>query len=135
MNMPEIDPRLEGKGVRDITDKFIRENATEEELSTIYKEDVEEFVETRVDLEWSTPESSLEFANNLLDALVSKVDAKIEYLECDSAYITHKQLKQKTINPIDYLKKLWKNQICELEEFQKEYEEWLRLNEKFGEEN
>jgi hypothetical protein len=74
----------------------------------------------------------LEFANNLLDALVSKVDAKIGYLECDSAYITHKQLKQKTVNPIDYLKKLWKNQIRELEEFQKEYEEWLRLNEKFG---
>lgn len=135
MNMSEIDPRLEGKSVHDITDKFVRENATEDELNTIYKENVEEIVETRVDLEGCSREDSLEFANALLDTLVSKEEAEIAYVECDSAYITHKELKQKTIKPIDYLKKLWKNQIRELEEFQKEYEEWLRLNEKFGEGN
>lgn len=135
MNMPEIDPRLEGKCVRDITDKFIRENATEEELNTIRKQVIDDSVEAFVTLKGETPEEALEFANDLMDILTSKREAVIEWLDCEGATVVYKEVKEKTVNPLDHFRVLWQSQIRERDIFQKEYEEWLRLNEKFGEEN
>ena len=135
MNMPEVDPRLEGKSVRDITDKFIRENATEEELNTIRKQVIDESVETFVTLKGETPEEALGFANDLMDILTSKREAVIEWLDCEGATVVYKEVKEKTVNPLDHFRVLWQSQIRERDIFQKEYEEWLRLNQKFGEEN
>lgn len=135
MSAPKIDPRLEGKSVSQITDKFVRENATEEELSKIYKTSVERVRDDTIYLGGCSLEHTEVFLEKIRSYMRENAGSYIEGIyDGDEATVRYVHEEESTVAPIDYLKASWTLQIREYCVYQKEYNEWLRLNDKFGEE-
>lgn len=128
-----LDKRLEGKSTRDITMKFVRENATEEELKPfVTKKNL--LREYHIDLCDMENSEAISFFQEILDVLKSNPTSRLEsdgWGEYDIVYREEQDVTIKDDNLVKHLQFQWKQQIKEVEDQRKEYGEFLRLKDKF----
>lgn len=136
MNIPELDTRLVGLKPKDITIKFVRDNAPEEEVASAryYKEPTKslEYVE---DIEVNNLGDGTKIISSLRKILNRVEKALQEGYEVESTgyglEVCKPIYRDNSTFGEEALKLLWKDKIIERMTYEKERIEYLRLKGKF----
>lgn len=128
-----LDKRLEGiTQVSNITDKFVLENATPEELNKVYTKECKVYREETFDLTSNT----LSDAIASLQSAITLAETKRESAEFDCNYggdlvVRYEEVIEVPIAPKEYLRQEWRSQLKAHLEKEKDYKKYLELKEKF----
>ena len=131
-----LDERLEGKELKDITIKFVRENLTEDELNEdlMVENHVYKYKTFGLDYNLDLKVALAELCNELLDFTRSGVDIELVDFSQSDIDIEYTEIETKladTGEKYKHYQKVWKGQIKEINDKKAEYETYLRLKEKY----